>query len=323
MKEKEKTGAFCNINIRKQNVKKEETLFQERNIEGKRALRRSFLPKKQRRKRSCAPTSYLLLELGGLDADAHLDAIAFPQTSIRGDDRSRGVLGLSLLELRGVGDAADEGSAVDLLDLGVGVDDGGGGVVGDLGGLELSAAIDGAHDSTLTDDLLLSNTIDSVDSGALGLGSRGVLGLSLLELRGVGDAADESSAVDGLDLGLGVDDGGGGVVGDLGGLELSAAIDGAGNGTLLESLLLGDAIHHVDSGARGLGSRGVLGLSLLELRGVGDAADESSAVNGLDLGLGVDDGGGGVLGLGLPQFSALLDIRCNLLHCLSQEQKQL
>jgi len=166
-----------------------------------------------------------LLQGGSLDADAHLDTVALPQASVGRDDRGGGVLGLSLLQLRGVGDAADEGSAVDLLDLHIRVDDGGRGIMSDLSALELSAAVDGAHDSTLTDDLLLSDTVDGGDGGALGLGSGGVLGLGLLQLGGVGDAADESSAVDGLDLSVGVDDGGRGVVSDLSALELSAAVD--------------------------------------------------------------------------------------------------
>jgi len=258
---------------------------------------------------------HLLLHASSLDANAHLDAIALPQASIRRDDGSRAVLGLGLLELRGVGDTADEGSAVDLLDLHIRVDDRSRGVVGDLSALELSAAIDGAHNGTLTDDLLLSNTIDDVDGGTLHLGGGGVLGLGLLELRGVGDTADEGSAVDLLDLGLGVDDRGRGVVGDLSALELSAAIDGASDSTLLEGLLLGNAIDDVDGGTLHLGGGGVLGLGLLELRGVGHTADEGSAVDGLELGLGVDNGGRGVLGLSLLELSTLLDLRGNLLHC--------
>jgi len=260
----------------------------------------------------------LLLHASGLDANAHLHTVALPEASISRDDRGRGVLGLGLLELRGVGDTADESSAIDLLDLHIGVDDRSRGIVLDLGALELGvAALDGASNGTLADDLLLGNTVDDVDGGALSLGSRGVLGLGLLELRGVGDTADESSAIDGLELGVRVDDRSRGIVLDSGALELGVVLDGASNGTLLHSLLLGNTVDDVDGGALSLGSRGVPGLGLLELRGVGDAADESSAIDGLHLGVRVDDGGGGVPGLGLLKLGTLLDFRCNLLHCLN------
>jgi len=282
------------------------------------------LPPRNNQQQKTTSEGNLLLHASGLDANAHLHTVALPETSIRRDDRGRGVLGLGLLELRGVGDAADEGSAVDLLDLHVGVDDRSRGIVLHTSALELGvAALDGASNGTLADDLLLGNTVDHVDGGALSLGSRGVLGLGLLELRGVGDAADESSAVDGLELGVRVDDRSRGIVLDRGVLELGVVSDGASNGTLLHSLLLGNTVDHVDGGALSLGSRGVPGLGLLELRGVGDAADESSAVDGLHLGVRVDDGGGGVPGLGLLKFSTLLDFRCNLLHCLNAKKNSL
>jgi len=278
-------------------------------------LKGILLPHKKR----CLLYNYvrLLLQSSSLDADAHLHTVALPQTCIRGDDRGGRVLGLSLLELRGVGDTADESSTINLLDLHIRIDDRGRSIPG-LGLLKLSiSAVDGAVDSTLTDDLLLGNTIDDIDRSTLSLRSRGVLGLSLLELRVVGDTADESSTVDSLDLGVRIDDRGRSIPGlGLLKLSLSAAVDGAVDSTLLYSLLLSNTIDDIDGGTLSLRGRGVLSLSLLELRGVGDTADESSTVDSLDLSVRIDDRGRRIPGLGLLKLSTLLNFSCNLIHYL-------